>query len=177
MTVTTTTRLSKCSPTLRAPRLKQPYNRVAYQREPYGLRIPICLLIQVSIKSRWISARVIFFKLPGNYSRMLPMPGFCRQAIPRDTWRHLFPHKMSDYFYIGDTVLHPLHLEHPNWLPVFDILPDSAQASKRRLFDLAAATNCYLIGQHFPPFPSLGRFAKKDICWEWQSVDLSSWTI
>ena len=73
-------------------------------------------------------------------------------------------------YYIGDTVLHPLHLEHPDWLPVFDILPEAADASKHRLFDLVAAMNCWVIGQHFPPFPSLGHINKKDIGWEWQPI-------
>ena len=73
--------------------------------------------------------------------------------------------------YTGDTVLQPLHLEHPDWLPVFDIVPDLAAASKRRIFDLAAATDSWVIGQQFPPFPSVGHVVKKDIGWEWRPIE------
>jgi len=73
--------------------------------------------------------------------------------------------------YVGDTVLHPLHLEHPDWLPVFDILPESAAGSKQRIFDLAASTKCWVMGQQFPPFPSLGHVIKNDVGWEWQPIE------
>jgi glyoxylase-like metal-dependent hydrolase (beta-lactamase superfamily II) len=76
--------------------------------------------------------------------------------------------------YTGDTVLHPLHLEHPDWLPVFDILPEQAAASKSRIFDLAASTQCWVMGQQFPPFPSLGHVLKQKIGWEWQSIKTDS---
>ena len=75
--------------------------------------------------------------------------------------------------YTGDTVLHPLHLEHPDWLPVFDILPESAARSKQYIFDLAVSTRCWVMGQQFPPFPSLGHVLKKDIGWEWQPIELT----
>ena len=70
--------------------------------------------------------------------------------------------------YIGDTVLYPLHLENPDWLPIYDILPDEAELSKQRIFDLAAEEQCWVIGQHFPPFPSLGHVVKQGEGWEWQ---------
>lgn len=73
--------------------------------------------------------------------------------------------------YIGDTVLHPLHLEHPDWLPVFDILPEQAAVSKRRIFDLVASTGSLVMGQHFPPFPNLGFVVKNGSRWEWQPID------
>jgi glyoxylase-like metal-dependent hydrolase (beta-lactamase superfamily II) len=72
--------------------------------------------------------------------------------------------------YTGDTVLHPLHLEHPDWLPVYDILPEQAAASKRRIFDLAASTQSWVLGTHFPPFPNLGHVVKNSSGWEWQPV-------
>ena len=74
--------------------------------------------------------------------------------------------------YIGDTVLHPLHLEHPDWLPVYDILPEQAAVSKRRIFDLVASTGALVMGQHFPPFPNLGHVVKNGGRWEWQPIDL-----
>jgi glyoxylase-like metal-dependent hydrolase (beta-lactamase superfamily II) len=75
--------------------------------------------------------------------------------------------------YIGDTVLYPLHLEHPDWLPIYDIIPEKAATSKRLIFDLAAEEGAWVIGQHFPPFPSLGHVVKKGEGWEWQPIEMT----
>jgi glyoxylase-like metal-dependent hydrolase (beta-lactamase superfamily II) len=74
---------------------------------------------------------------------------------------------------IGDTALHPLHLEHPDWLPIYDMVPESAATSKRRVFDLAAAEKALVMAQHFPPFPSLGTVLRNGPGWKWRPVDSS----
>jgi glyoxylase-like metal-dependent hydrolase (beta-lactamase superfamily II) len=76
--------------------------------------------------------------------------------------------------YIGDTVLHPLHLEYPDWTPIYDILPEEAAASKRRIFDWAAAERALVMGQHFSPFPSLGTVLVKGDGWLWQLIRSNS---
>jgi len=68
-------------------------------------------------------------------------------------------------------VLYPLHLEHPDWIPIYDILPEKAAASKRRIFNRTAAEKAWVIGQHFPPFPSLGHVIKKGEGWQWQPIE------
>ena len=73
--------------------------------------------------------------------------------------------------YVADTVLQPLNLEHPDWLPIYDILPEAAALSKQRVFDLAAAEHSLVLGQHFPPFPSLGYITKRDPGWLWEPID------
>lgn len=73
--------------------------------------------------------------------------------------------------YVSDTVLYPLHLEHPDWVPIYDILPEEADDSKHRIFDLAAEENALVIGMHFPPFPSLGYVVKKEKGWQWQPIE------
>jgi glyoxylase-like metal-dependent hydrolase (beta-lactamase superfamily II) len=73
--------------------------------------------------------------------------------------------------YIGDTVLYPLHLEHPDWLSIYDIVPDQAEPSKQRIFDLAAEQGTWVIGQHFPPFPSLGHVVKRGRGWQWRPIE------
>ena len=98
------------------------------------------------------------------------LPGVSRLFAPGHTPGHMVVSIASDgerLLYTGDTVLHPLHLEHPDWLPVFDILPEPAAASKQRIFDLAAATGSRVLGQHFPPFPNLGHIVKREVGWEW----------
>jgi glyoxylase-like metal-dependent hydrolase (beta-lactamase superfamily II) len=77
-------------------------------------------------------------------------------------------------FYIADTVLYPLHLEHTDWLPIYDILPEQASASKHAIFDRVAQQKALVIGQHFPPFPSLGQVVKTGDGWQWQPMQNDS---
>ena len=72
--------------------------------------------------------------------------------------------------YVADTVLQPLHLEHPGWLPVYDILPEKAALSKQSVFDLAAEEHALVLGQHFPPFPSLGTISCQEHGWRWEPI-------
>ncbi len=73
--------------------------------------------------------------------------------------------------HVSDAVLYPLHLEHPEWTPVFDILPEQAAASKRRIFDLAAEEEALIFAHHFPPFPNLGHVSKQEQGWRWQPIE------
>jgi glyoxylase-like metal-dependent hydrolase (beta-lactamase superfamily II) len=72
--------------------------------------------------------------------------------------------------HVSDAVLHPLHLEHPGWVPVFDVLPEQAAASKRRIFDRAAEQQALVFAHHFPPFPNLGHVRKHGAGWQWQPI-------
>jgi glyoxylase-like metal-dependent hydrolase (beta-lactamase superfamily II) len=72
--------------------------------------------------------------------------------------------------YTADTVLQPLHLEHPDWLPIYDLLPEKAAQSKQRIFDLAADQHYLVLGQHFQPFPSLGKVTRQAKGWRWEPV-------
>jgi glyoxylase-like metal-dependent hydrolase (beta-lactamase superfamily II) len=99
------------------------------------------------------------------------LPGISVIPAPGHTPGHVVASISSgekQLLYISDTALHPLHLEHPDWTPIYDILPEQAAASKRRIFDRAAEEKSLVIGQHFPPFPSLGYVVKKGEGWGWQ---------
>ena len=79
----------------------------------------------------------------------------------------------EELLYISDTVLHSLHLEYPQWhTDVYDLDLEQAAASKRRIFDRAAATNTLVLAFHFDPFPSLGHVAKHGDGWLWQPVEM-----
>ena len=102
------------------------------------------------------------------------LPGISVIAAPGHTPGHFVVSIASgdeQLLYIGDTVLYPIHLEHLDWIPIYDIMPEKAAASKRRIFDLAADEKTWIIGQHFPPFPSLGHVIKKGNGWQWQPID------
>jgi glyoxylase-like metal-dependent hydrolase (beta-lactamase superfamily II) len=102
------------------------------------------------------------------------LPGIRAIAAPGHTPGHMVVSVSSDdeqLLYISDTVLYPLHLEHPSWVPIYDILPEEAEASKQRIFDLAAEENALVLGMHFPPFPSLGYVVKQARGWRWQPIE------
>ena len=101
------------------------------------------------------------------------LPGIRVIAAPGHTPGHMVVSVSSSdeqLLYIGDTVIYPLHLEHPDWIPIYDLLPEKAAASKHRIFDRAATEKTWVIGQHFPPFPSLGHVIKKGEGWQWQPI-------
>lgn len=98
------------------------------------------------------------------------LPGVSVLFAPGHTPGHMvvsITSRGEHLLYTGDTVLHPLHLEHPEWLPVYDLIPEAAESSKRRIFDLAASTGCWVLGQHFPPFPNLGHVERAGKGWRW----------
>ncbi len=101
------------------------------------------------------------------------LPGVGSIPAPGHTPGHMvvkFASAGERLYYIGDTVLFPLHLEFPDWTPIYDILPEQAAASKRAIFDRVAAERAWVVGQHFPPFPSLGHVLKQGQGWLWQPV-------
>jgi glyoxylase-like metal-dependent hydrolase (beta-lactamase superfamily II) len=101
------------------------------------------------------------------------LPGVSVMPAPGHTPGHMvvtFQSGGQSLLYIADTVIQPLHLEYPGWLPVYDILPEKAAESKQRVFDRAAETHALVLGQHFPPFPSLGTIRKQGQGWLWEPI-------
>ncbi len=101
------------------------------------------------------------------------VPGLHAVAAPGHTPGHMAVSIRSgreQLLHVSDTVLYPLHLEYPDWVPVYDIQPERAAASKRRIFDRAAAEEALVFAHHFPPFPNLGYVIKKSGGWRWRSV-------
>jgi glyoxylase-like metal-dependent hydrolase (beta-lactamase superfamily II) len=103
------------------------------------------------------------------------VPGICLHPAPGHTPGHIVVEAISGVerlFYIADTVLHPLHLQHPDWVPVYDIFPEQADASKLAIFDRVEEQTALVVGHHFPPFPSLGYVNRKDQGWVWKPVSI-----
>lgn len=103
------------------------------------------------------------------------VPGIRAIPAPGHTPGHLVVEVSSGgklLLYIGDTVLHPLHLEHPEWFSIYDLQPEAAGVSRRRIFDLAATEKALVMGQHFSPFPSLGTVVKNGKGWKWQPLEM-----
>ncbi len=103
------------------------------------------------------------------------LPGISALATPGHTPGHIALSIASGgeiLLHVSDAVLYPLHLEHPEWTPVFDVSPEQAAASKRRIFDRAAEEEALVFAHHFPPFPNLGRVLKREEGWLWQPIEI-----
>jgi glyoxylase-like metal-dependent hydrolase (beta-lactamase superfamily II) len=62
----------------------------------------------------------------------------------------------SKLFFQGDVANVPdLFLRNPDWQVMFDSEPERASATRRRVYDMAAAEKMFIAGYHFP-FPGLG---------------------
>ena len=72
---------------------------------------------------------------------------------------------------IGDVVVDPLFLEHPEWAPAIDMDAGRADETRRRFFAEAAEQNALVFAHHLGPFPNLGRIVKKGDSWQWQPIE------
>jgi glyoxylase-like metal-dependent hydrolase (beta-lactamase superfamily II) len=101
------------------------------------------------------------------------VPGIRAIATPGHTAGHMALSITSggeELLHVSDVVLFPLHLEHPDWLPVFDVSPAQAAASKQSIFDYAAEQHTLVFAHHFPPFPNLGYVTTQAAGWQWQPI-------
>jgi glyoxylase-like metal-dependent hydrolase (beta-lactamase superfamily II) len=99
------------------------------------------------------------------------LPGIRAVPAPGHTPGHIAVEVSSAgrvLLYVGDAAVHRLHLERPDWAPIYDIAPHDAAASKRRSFDWAASQGALVLGQHFTPFPGLGRVTSNGDGWLWK---------
>jgi glyoxylase-like metal-dependent hydrolase (beta-lactamase superfamily II) len=101
------------------------------------------------------------------------VPGIHAIAAPGHTPGHMalvISSGSHQLLHIVDTVLHPLHMAHPDWYPHFDLIRDQAATTKRRLLDRAAAEDALTLAFHFP-FPSLGYVRPRGTGWQWQPIE------
>lgn len=68
---------------------------------------------------------------------------------------------------LADSVLHPLHLEHPEWYSRVDVLPEQMIVNRKRLLERAARETTLVLFFHFE-FPSLGYVEKASKGWRWR---------
>jgi glyoxylase-like metal-dependent hydrolase (beta-lactamase superfamily II) len=98
-------------------------------------------------------------------------PGLTVMSAPGHTPGHFivcFTSGSECLVNIGDAALSPLHLEHPGWKSIYDVVPAEADAAMKKVFDLCADRHAWVVAQHFPPFPSLGHVARSGEGWRWQ---------
>jgi len=71
--------------------------------------------------------------------------------------------------YISDAVIHPIHLEQPNWYTKYDLAPEQVITTRHLLLDRAATEKALVLAFHFP-FPGLGYVIQKGEGWRWQPI-------
>jgi glyoxylase-like metal-dependent hydrolase (beta-lactamase superfamily II) len=101
------------------------------------------------------------------------LPGIRVHATHGHTPGHIaisFFSEGEELFFVGDAIVFPFLIEEPQILPIFDIIADMADVTKRRLCDLLAEKQAWVLAQHFSPFPGLGHIIKEGAGWKWQPI-------
>jgi glyoxylase-like metal-dependent hydrolase (beta-lactamase superfamily II) len=70
---------------------------------------------------------------------------------------------------ISDAVLHPIHLEQPEWYAAVDFAPGQTVSTRKRLLDWAASEKALVLAFHFP-FPGLGLVIQRGKVWHWRPI-------
>lgn len=73
----------------------------------------------------------------------------------------------SQLLCLGDTVLHPLHVEVPEWYAAVDFDPEQTVSTRRRLLSIATTERALVYAFHFS-FPALGYIGLKGERRQWQ---------
>jgi glyoxylase-like metal-dependent hydrolase (beta-lactamase superfamily II) len=100
------------------------------------------------------------------------LPGIRAIAAPGHTPGHMAIAIVSEgeqVLCISDTVLHPIHVEHPEWYAVVDFDPEQLKSTRRRILGRAAVEKALVLAFHFP-FPGLGYIVRKEDGWQWQPI-------
>jgi len=100
------------------------------------------------------------------------VPGISAVAAPGHTLGHMALSITSNgeqLLCLSDTVLHPIHLEQPDWHAAVDLDPEQVVATRRRLLTRAANEQALVFPFHFP-FPGLGHVVPKGDAWQWQPM-------
>lgn len=72
--------------------------------------------------------------------------------------------------HVVDTVLHPIHVTHPEWHAALDYDPDQVIETRKRILAEAATDQTSVLAYHFPS-PGLGRIIQAGNTWRWQPID------
>jgi glyoxylase-like metal-dependent hydrolase (beta-lactamase superfamily II) len=100
--------------------------------------------------------------VPGIYA--IPAPGHTPGHMTLD-----ISSRGDHLLCISDAVLHPIHVEKPDWHAAIDLLPQQVVDTRHRLFNRAIEEEALVLAFHFP-FPGLGRVLKEADQWKWRPI-------
>jgi glyoxylase-like metal-dependent hydrolase (beta-lactamase superfamily II) len=133
-------------------------------------------------KLTFLNQRRIFADIASRVTQFEPgrevAPGIVTLPAPGHTPGHTVFAIHSDnqsLMVLSDTAQHPaIFARHPTWQAAFDVDGDAAVATRKKLFDRAAADRMLVTGYHFP-FPAYGHLVKTASGYEhvpapWQPV-------
>lgn len=75
--------------------------------------------------------------------------------------------------HLVDSVLLPLHVEHPGWTATVDYDPDRTVETRQQLLERASNDDTRVFASHFPA-PRTGRITTTENAWDWHPVEPSS---
>ena len=101
------------------------------------------------------------------------VPGVTAIAAYGHTLGHIALHIESGdehLLFIGDAMLHPLHIQHLDWQFGMDADHDQARQTRIALLEQAYATQATVVSYHFK-FPGAGHVTKIDEGWDWTPLE------
>jgi len=100
------------------------------------------------------------------------IPGVTTILAPGHTPGHLamlIESQSEKFLHLVDSILHPIHCEHPEWCAVVDFDLELTVESRRKLMAMAANDKMLTMSFHFD-FPGLGYMQEKEEAWVWESI-------
>jgi glyoxylase-like metal-dependent hydrolase (beta-lactamase superfamily II) len=101
------------------------------------------------------------------------MPGINVIAAPGHTPGHMaltVNSRDEELLILSDSMLHPIHIEQPEWYAIFDFDPQQSISSRRHLLNKAVVDNDLVLAFHFT-YPGLGYVIQKGEGWQWLPID------
>ncbi|MFY9760762.1 MAG: MBL fold metallo-hydrolase [Xanthobacteraceae bacterium] len=119
------------------------------------------------LKPTFLNQRRIFADIAKHVTHYEPgkevVPGIVTLPAPGHTPGHTvfaIHSGNQSLLVLSDTAQHPaVFARHPNWEAAFDVDGPEAVATRKKIFDRAAADRMLIIGYHFP-FPACGHLIK-----------------
>ena len=102
------------------------------------------------------------------------LPGIRAISAPGHTPGHMalaISSKREQLLCISDAVLHPIHLERPEWCAVVDLDPGQVEATRHKILARPATEKALVLAFHFP-FPGLGHIVPSGKRWHWQPMEI-----
>ena len=70
---------------------------------------------------------------------------------------------------LTDVFIHPIHIEHPEWVAPFDYDAEATVATRRQLYEQAANSGALVNAGHLP-WPCLGHIREAGTGWRWAAL-------